>query len=339
MPPEKENLVLAVVSLGSIGRRHLRNLRALEPEARLIACRLRGAAPLPPEISALADEVVTGLDAALSLRPDGAVVCSPASTHLEAGLALARAGAHLFMEKPLAVSAEGVRALLDECSRRSLTLMVGYNLRFHPPLLALKEALDQGRIGRLLYLRAEAGQFLPQWRPGSDYRQGVSARRELGGGALLELSHELDLARWLGGEVAALSARVARVGDLEIDVEDLAEVVLTFRNGALGSVHLDMLAQPGLRGCRLVGSAGVLAWDNQGGPPRCHDVAGEAWQDLLPDEMEIDPNQMYLDEMRHFLERLRAGGRPSPDGEDGLAVLRLVEAALLAGQQGKEVAL
>ena len=116
-------------------------------------------------------------------------------------------------------------SLLALCHQRRLVLMVGYNFRFYPPLQAMRQALVEGCIGRLISLRAEAGQYLPDWRPGSDYRQGASARRELGGGVVLELSHELDYIRWLGGEVESVGALVGKLSDLEIEVEDTAEIV------------------------------------------------------------------------------------------------------------------
>jgi predicted dehydrogenase len=148
----------------------------------------------------------------------------PASIHLSHAHEAAAAGAHLFIEKPLANTADGIPSLLAECRAKGLTVLVAYNFRFYPPLQILRDAVLSGRIGRVVSVRAEVGQYLPDWRPGADYRQGVTARAELGGGALLELSHEIDYIRWIIGEVTAVGARVARLGNLEIDVEDVAEI-------------------------------------------------------------------------------------------------------------------
>jgi len=108
----------------------------------------------------------------------------------------------------------------------------------------------------------------------------VSARAALGGGALLELSHEIDYVRWLAGEVTAVAAAVGRLGNLEIDVEDSADLMLTFASGARGTVHLDMLQRPATRTCRIVGSEGTLAWDGIRHQVRVHRPGGDGWETL-----------------------------------------------------------
>lgn len=338
-PPEGgRGLRLAVVGLGSIGRRHLRLLRALAPAADLTACRLLARAPLDPEIAALADRVVTGLPALLDLAPQAAVVATPAPDHAPSGMALARAGAHLLVEKPLTAEPGPARELVAACRQAGRLLLVGYNLRYHPAIRRMRQSLAAGDIGRLLSLRAEVGQDLRQWRPGSDPRLGVSARPELGGGALLELSHELDLARWLGGEVALVSARLASLGDLDLPVEDLAELWLEYRAGHLGSVHLDMVAQPARRGLRLVGSAGSLEWEAGSNRLRLHqgEKAG-AWRELLP-AAPLERDQTYRRQLCHFLACLRGEAQPEVDGTQGLAALALVDAARRSHAQGRTLA-
>ena len=114
-------------------------------------------------------------------------------------------GVHAYVEKPLAVTVEGLAELLD--GEAEVTIAVGYNLRFHPALEAIRAAVYEGRIGRLLAVRAEVGQYLPDWHPEEDYRVSYAARRDLGGGALLTLSHELDYVRWIAGEVVSCRER------------------------------------------------------------------------------------------------------------------------------------
>jgi len=246
-----------VVGLGSIGRRHLVNLRHLIPDANITVWRhapLAGGGDVPRE----ADGVVTSLDEALSPRPDMAILASPAPYHVRTAAALASAGVHILVEKPLSDSLDGVDALIDACGRRGIVLMVGYHLRFDPSLTILHDAVADGIIGRLLSLRSEVGQYLPEWRPGTDYRQGVTAQRDLGGGVVLELSHELDYVRWVAGEVRSVRAETGRLGDLDTDVEDVAEILLRFIDGSIGSVHLDMIQRSPTRTCRIIGTEGTL---------------------------------------------------------------------------------
>jgi predicted dehydrogenase len=210
--------------------------------------------------------------------------------------------------------------------------MVGYNLRFSEPLRIMQQAASAGRIGRIVGLRAEVGQYLPDWRTGTDYRQGVSARRDLGGGAILELSHELDYALWLMGEIKAVSAQADRVGDLEVDVEDLAEITLRFQSGAIGNVHVDMLQRSVTRTCRLIGIDGTLIWDAISNQVRLYEAQTKAWIDLHP-AMTIDRNAMYVAELKHFFECVADQTRPLISGEDGLRVLQI---ALAAKQSASE---
>jgi predicted dehydrogenase len=254
------------------------------------------------------------------------VIASPAPFHLEAALALAREGVHLCIEKPLSDRLDGVDELLAVCNRTRAALLVAYNFRFCRSLQIVHSAIAAGRIGRVLSLRAEVGQFLPDWRPGRDYRQGVSARRSLGGGVLLELSHEFDYARWLAGEVATVSAYAARVSDLEIDVEDLAEITLGFESGAVGSVHLDMVSPTPTRACRFVGSIGVIEWNAIAGEVRLFSKSDGQWRNLQQPGS-IDRNEMYLEEMRHFLACAAGDEAPQVSGLDGKRALELALAA------------
>ena len=321
-----------IVGLGSIGRRHLVNLKNLMPSTQVTVYHQH---TKPADVSgpnALADATVYSLEDAVTSRPDAAIIASPASKHVETALALAKHRIPSFTEKPLSHALDGSDDLLSECRARQVPLMVGYCLRFHPSLRVFKNALAEGAIGRPLYLRAEAGQYLPDWRPGQVYCKSVSARKELGGGAVLELSHELDYARWLMGEVQEVSASVAKVSDLDIDVEDTAEIVLRFAGGQVGSVHLDMVQRPAKRQCRVVGVSGTIEWDGITGAVKLFRVETATWDTLCPGNT-VDPNQMYLDELRHFLDCVAEGKPPAVTGEDGKKAL---EIALAAKQSSKE---
>lgn len=326
-----------IVGLGSIGRRHLKNLRRMEPEAIITVCRQNKINREKQEVPE-ADRVVYDLDEALKDKPDLALICSPAPYHVDAGLALARENVNLFIEKPVSHALEGVDDLIVECRGRGVVLAVGYNFRFDGRLQIMRQALLEGRIGRILAVRAEVGSYLPDWRPGRDYKESVSARRDLGGGVVLELSHELDYVRWLVGEVTAVSARTARLSDLGIDVEDTAEIILEFNQGAIGSVHLDMVQRTPTRICRVVGSDGVLIWDGINHSVRLFSAASKTWSDLHKAES-IDRNEMYEKELRHFLDCVAGRSMPIVSGEDSRRVLEIALAVKRSSQEQKVVAI
>ncbi len=326
-----------IVGLGSIGRRHLTNLRQLVAGVTVIALRHRRPSSSlddgpSSERASQPDHEVYSLDEAVACRPDLALIASPSPMHFPQAMALAEAGVPLFIEKPLADRSEGVDRLTALCRQQSLPLLVGYSLRHYRPLQAMHDAIRSGRIGRPLALRAEVGQYLPDWRPTQDYRQTVTARSDLGGGVLLELSHELDYARWMLGEVAAIDAHTARVSDLEIDVEDVADIVLQFDSGAVGNIHLDMLDRSATRRCRIVGTEGTLTWDLDGHRVRCYSAETRQWADVFAVK-DFDCNEMYLNQLRHFLDCVAGRATPAVTGEDGLRTLQLVEAARRSSRQ------
>ncbi len=308
-----------IAGCGSIGRRHLANLLSLTP-AEVLAHRVRGqdAGDLARRFGVRS---VASLEEGLSLDPDFVLVANPTALHMEVALQAARAGRPLFIEKPLSDRREGVDELRRLVREKQLVCLVGYQMRFHPGLRLMRELLQEGRIGRPLWVRAEVGQYLPDWHPDEDYRQGFSARRSLGGGVTLDLSHELDYVRWLLGPVAQVGAFGGRIGDLEIDTEDIAEVLLRFESGAVGSVHLDYLARCPVRGCRLVGTNGTLEWDYFGNQVRLFEAGSGAWTRHRQDGFER--NQMYIDEMAHFLRCLRGEEPPEIDLDQAVEVLDL----------------
>ena len=187
-----------VVGCGSIGLRHARNLSSLGV-AQLGFCDTR------PEALTKCRQELKGEcfgDYAAALRqfhPDIVLICTPPVCHVDEALAALRAQAHVFIEKPLSHESNGIQAVIAEARRQNRSAQIGYNMRFHPGLKILKELIDSGTIGRVLWLSVEAGQYLPDWRPWQNYRESYSARLELGGGIILDGSHELDYICWLLG--------------------------------------------------------------------------------------------------------------------------------------------
>lgn len=331
MPMSIESLPLPylgrvlLVSLGSIGARHLRNLRRLCPDTRIAVLR-RPDADTDEALAAGADEVFYSLKEALAFAPHAGIVASPAPFHVEVAEALARAGVPLLIEKPLANEPAPAAALVRLCRENSVPLAVGYNLRFLPSLRAVRELIAQGAIGEVFSVRAEVGQYLPDWRRGTDYRQGVTAQAKLGGGVLLELSHELDYLLWMFGMPSRVTAVGGCSGQLDIDVEDIVELTMQYEQPwRLVSVHLDMLQRRPYRRCRMAGTQGSIEWDALVDVVRL-DRLQEQVPRLLQGVTLKDKNDMYIDELRDFL-AAAAGTQPACTGEDGLHVLAVIDAA------------
>jgi predicted dehydrogenase len=320
-----------VVGTGSIGRRHIGNL--LELGAEVHAFSHRGEAQsLDARVGRVAD-----LDAALQDDFDAVVVANRTDQHMDVALKAARSGKHLFLEKPLAASLAGVDELQSLVRQHALVVEAGFMLRAHPNLLFIKDQLSRGVLGEVWHMRAAVGQWLPDWRPGTDHRQGYGAFRALGGGVTFDLIHELDLVQWLLGPVQDVTAMMRSADVLEIETEAVAQIGLQTASGALAQVHLDYL-RPGYgREMEIVGRLGVLHWDYVGG------VVSLETADAPPRELHRVPagfvrNHLFLDHMRLFLQRLAspstAALSPLPDA---VAALRLALAAHRSADQRHHV--
>lgn len=328
-----------IVGLGAIGQRHLRNLRALlGAEAEISAFRTRGLTRvLSDRLDIEAEDglhqrfdvhVLTDLDQALATQPTAVFVCNPTSLHLPIALKAAAAGCNLFIEKPLAHTYEGVDALLACVEQENLVAAVGYQLRFHPCLLLVRELLRQDAVGRVVAVRAEIGEYLPNWHTYEDYRLTYGARRELGGGALLSQIHEMDYLYWLFGLPMRVYCVGGHVSALEIDVEDIASTLMEFRgDGHTFPVHLqqDYVQFPPSRSCQIIGERGRIEMDLLAGTVRVFDEGGAPAR--IHDYSEVDRNQLFVDELSHFLACLRREQTPAVSVRDGAASLRMALAA------------
>lgn len=321
---------LLIVGLGSIGRRHAYIARELLPRARILALR-HSAKSLPADVPI--DGVVDTIDQALAFRPQAAVIASPSTFHLDTALQLARQDTHLLVEKPLAAELSGVSELIETCKRTRHVLMTGYNLRFMPSLMKLRELVRSGAIGRPLLASAAVGQYLPEWRPGSDYRKTVSARAALGGGVLLELSHEVDYLLWVLGKAQRVYASLSRSGELEVDVEDCALLTLSMEfdgSPVQVSLQMDFVRRDPIRECTIAGSHGTLRWDGLRGTVFAY-TSTKGWQSVHRDTKKMDS---YRAEWRHFLACIKQRSAPLIGGHEGYAVLQVLHAARESARQG-----
>ncbi len=316
-----------VVGAGSIGRRHLSNLKQLGL-SKLSACD-----PNPDRLAYVLEhfqaEPFPNIEAGLKSKPDIVLICSPPVRHASQALQAMRAGAHVFMEKPVSDSLESMEDLVAEHQKSGLAVQVGYNLRFHPPIQKLKELVESEAVGKILWGRVEAGSYLPDWRPWQDYRDSYTSRRELGGGIILDGSHELDYVTWLFGAPVELACMAGKVSNLEINVEDCATILLRFPNGTQLDVHVDFMERFYTRGSVLNGENGRLQWDFNSNAIQIQRCGAE------PESVKFDcaVNDMYLAEMRHFMDCVAGGDSPRVTLQDGILTLRIALAARRSAEE------
>lgn len=324
-----------VVGGGSIGTRHLRNLRKLGVDhLGLVEVDSSRREAIGAEVSI---KGFARLEDGLAWGPDFALIATPTHLHARQALEIVRAAYPVFVEKPLSSTPDCLRELAAVVKKKNLTSLVGCNMRFHPGPAKVKELVDQGRLGKILFARIHTGSYLPEWRPNTDYRQNYAARAETGGGCIVDCIHEIDLARWYLGEMQSVFCCAGHLSSLEIETEDVASLVCRHSSGAFSEIHLDYVQRTYERGCQIVGERGSVFWDFSAKAVRWYDAGTKQWASHpQPEDWEV--NQMYVDEMRHFLSCL-AGKRPTalpiPEAAD---LMQVVFAAKASSEQGKMMA-
>lgn len=320
---------ILIAGLGSIGERHVRNLLKLGHKK--IAVLRRGATP-PRTLKGDEFTTVTDVHAAFERRPAALIVATPSSMHRELLEHAVEARVPVIVEVPLSHSLDGLEAIANKAEKSNVPVLIAHNLRFHPALAAIREALRAGRIGDPLYSRSQFGEYLPDCHPWADYRQRYEARADMGGGAMLTSIHELDHVYWLFGRIEAVTC-VARRTALDVDVEDVAMMILEHEKGVLSEIELDFVQRTYRRSLQVCGREGTLEWELLGEAVRYFDPQKKAWGELM-NFKGYDINKTYIDELEHFARVIRGEEAPLVSLRDGMHVLDAGLAALRASSTG-----
>jgi len=332
-----------IAGLGAIGQRHARNLRVVYGSGlELLAYRQRRRQHVVTD--ALQEDRVRNveeelgvrcfgdLNDALAARPDAVFVCTPSSQHIDISLRAAEAGCHLFIEKPVSHSLDGVDRLREVVGARRLVVLVGCQWRYHPCVKWLAEVIASGTLGQPREATIEYAEFLPDWHPYEDYRQSYAARADLGGGVVLTQIHDYDLAWWLFGAPHSISATGGHLSALEIDVEDTVDARLEGRMPV--RVRQTFAGRPPRRTISVSGERGTATVDLLNATAH---VDSNPLATLVVDNYQR--NQMFLDEARHFQQCLAGSVKPAVPLDEGIEVLRVAVAVKDALRTGRTVAL
>lgn len=319
-----------IAGYGSIGRRHLNNLKALG-ESDFLLYRTHHSTLPDEEIRNI--PVETDLVSALAQHPDAVVVANPSALHLEVAIPAAEAGCSILMEKPISHSTERIQELRAALKRGGGQFLTGFQFRYHPGLRKVAEWLSAGEIGTPLSAHAFWGEYLPGWHPWEDYRKSYAARADLGGGVVNTLCHPLDYLRWLLGEIDSLWAYTSNGSELQLEVEDTADIGLRFTSGAQATVHLDYLMRPGRHDLEIIGDRGTIQWDNATAAARLYRDVDQQWIVAAPPEG-FERNQLFLTEMAHFIRVAKHEEKPLCTLDDGVMAIKIVEAVHRSAQEG-----
>lgn len=303
-----------VIGLGGIAKRHIDAIRKLEGNYE-IACLRRY-----PEPSPLVDRLFTNWDEARAYRPDVALVCSPTARHTEDVAKLVAMRVPFLLEKPVAADLGCLGDLAAEIERERISVYVACQLRFDPLIVYIKKQLDGGGLPAPQRVRVFCHSYLPSWRPQRDYRDIYSARTDLGGGVGLDLIHEFDYVKWWFGMPEGLCGFRAKVSGLAIDCDDQCSAVLNYDKTVV-EISLSYAEKRERRGFELAYEDAVYYGDLMTGELAREESGGER---AVVASFPRDKDDIFVEQMRHFLDCVRTGNPSMNTYRDGADVLSLV---------------
>ena len=314
---------ILVIGCGSIGKRHIRNLKSLGYED-IIAYDIKK--ERLKEVEEYKVKTFENRDEAFNQKIDAVLVCTPSSLHLQPALSAVKNGCHVFIEKPISHTLEGLNELISIAEEKRLVTMVGFNLRFEKGLSTVKKLLDEKAVGKVATAICIAGQYLPDHHPWEDYRRGYAANRSLGGGVILDGIHELDYISWFLGDIKEVFCFADKLSGLEMDTEDTAAYLLRFENNAIGVIQMDYVKRTYERTCEIIGEEGIIKWDFKEHTVKLFSAKTKEWE-TIQDDKEYDINKMYVDEIKYFIDCINGKGSPPVDAVSGKKILEVALAA------------
>jgi predicted dehydrogenase len=312
-------LKFLLVGLGSVGRRHLRNLLTLGENDVLLY--RTGKSTLPDE-ELEQFPACHSLDEALVHNPDAVIIANPTAFHLDVAIPFAEHGCHILIEKPVSHTMDRVEELEAVLEIGKGQVLVGYQFRFHPGLEEVRNWVLEERIGKVLYARAHWGEYLPGWHPWENFRESYAANKTLGGGVVLTLSHPIDYLQWILGKAVEYHGWVDQLSGWQLDVEDTAELFLKHSSGAQSTIHLNYIQRPPRHTLEIIGTKGTIRWDNADGSSQLM-VGDERKNELYTLPKGFTRNDLFIREMEHFINVTKGVVEPICTLSDGIAALTL----------------
>ena len=313
---------ILICGLGSIGRRYLRIINQNLPDIKIAVMR-SGYGNYCDEIK-LSDYQTSNLRESIDWGPDAAIISSPANLHVDQAIALAKSKVPCLIEKPLGTGNESFDKWEKIVHLSELVpMLIGYIHRHDPCLTLVKKKLEEDLLGKVIEADFHCGSWLPKWRPEIDYLKSVSATKELGGGVLLELSHEIDIANMLLGPIQLKYANLKPSGLLPIDVEDRAYLIAENSKGVLVSIRINFCSEPSSRKVIIRGEKGEIYWDIDLGKLEIRNHKDLIFQH----ENNIDRDSLFLIQIKHFLDCAFNNINPKCSVAEGKYTLEIVQKA------------
>lgn len=324
-----------VIGAGSIGKRHMRNLISIGTKCEDIsAVEIREDRRKEILDVLRIRKVYKSFSEALDAdQYQAALVCTPTYLHIPTGIQLAQQGIHILMEKPLSHNLDRIEEFKAAVNSNNVIIEMAYIFRYSPGVKNIKGMLDSGAIGKVLSVRGEFSEYLPDWHPWEDYRTFYMAKKAQGGGSILDQSHIMDLIHYLIGGFKSVYAFNTKLSNLEIEADDIAEMVVTLKNGVIASIHTDIFGRDHKKSLEIKGEKGNIFWDHYLNEVRHYDAETKCTH--VYRDFPSDFNLCYIEEIKRFISCCQGKAKPLADLQTGIETMELIIAAQKSHQSQK----
>jgi len=312
-------LKILVVGYGSIGKRHIKNLKNYKNIEIIILTKRISDKFLKKEKC----KIVNSIDDAIKEKPHAAFITNDTNQHVDVALKLAKNGIHLFIEKPLSNSLKKINQLEKTIKEKKVISQVGCNLRFHPCVKKIKELIIKNHVGKHFSIQVNNGSYLPDWHPDENYKKSYASNQKQGGGVILTNIHEIDYLYWFFGKVKEVTAVSGRISKLNIKAEDFSSIILKFNRNIMAEIHLDYFQRPSFRGCKIIGEKGTIVWNFEENNLMIYNIKKKKWEMHLK-LINYDNNNMYINEIEYFLNCIKKKKNSFNNIQEGIKVLKIV---------------
>ena len=299
---------ILIVGFGSIGRQHLEFVRKKGYQEVIVCIHNEN------KVEKIAEQYsvtcISSIDEGISSNPEFAIVCDPTSQHVQTSMRILKADIPVLLEKPITNNFHDLNKITNLVDNCKVPFLVGFQMRHHPHFKIIKQVIKSGELGSPLSLRGCVGQYLPNWRSKSDYRRSSSSISSLGGGVILDLSHEIDIALQIMGNPIEVFSFSDKYSDLDIETEDIADIVMRHEAGQ-SSIHLNYVERKYMWITTITFSRGSLIWDYGSGKLEKVDESGH--KTILGPDLNITRDELFLNQLDYFIKLLDGGKFPKSD--------------------------
>lgn len=337
----KKEIRALVFGCGSIGERHLFNLKKLGvTDLAVFDINKKKAYEVGSKHKV---KYFHDVNSALNFRPTVSLICTYPSSHLKLANRCLDVNSHIFMEKPISHNLVGVEKFLTRAKSRKIKVGIGYNLRFEKGLNFLKNQLKKQEPP--LSIACQFGHHVKFWGKNSNYKNHYILKK--GSGIILDDSHEYDYLRWLlDDDVKSVYCQANKMTSIKTQTESIASIFLKFKRGTIATIVMDHVRPKYERNCQIISENGDLKWQFNPLPNKMPQYKTKAVSKVTIESLSglsrnfdfrTETNEMYIREMEGFLYSIVENGKPPVDGTEGLKTLRIGMAALSSSKTEKTV--